>query len=334
MNASRQTRRQFLGNAGLLAAASTIPGVLVPPARAGESPRSILMLVQLTGGNDGLNTVVPLADDLYYRNRPTLAVRPKDVLRLNEQIGLHPSLLPLHRLYGRGRLSIIQGVGYPNSNRFHFGAMDVWHSGQTDERPETGWLGRALNGAGPEAAVAMGEEVPLALRGERFAPVLAATDQRGFTDSLRSVASMIRAGHPARVYHVSLAGFDTHADQKHRHDQLLKQLADGLGTFWADIESQGNADRVLLMTVSEFGRRLEENSSAGTDHGAASCMFLLGTKLKHGIVGRHPSLTDLDGGALKHAIDFRSVHASVLEQWLSIPAMGILGPGFPPLPLL
>jgi hypothetical protein len=155
-----------------------------------------------------------------------------------------------------------------------------------------------------------------------------------FGNGLRSVAAMIAGGLPTRVYYVSLGGFDTHQNQKGRHENLLLQLAQGLGAFWGDIEKQGNAQRVLMMTFSEFGRRVEQNASGGTDHGAAAPMFLIGGGAKEGVFGKHPSLTDLDQGDLKYNVDFRSVYATVLQEWLETPSKPILGQQFKTLPLL
>ena len=145
---------------------------------------------------------------------------------------------------------------------------------------------------------------------------------------------MIAGGLPTRVYYVSLGGFDTHQNQKGRHEQLMQQLAQGMGAFWSDVTKQGNDQRVLMMTFSEFGRRVEQNASGGTDHGAAAPMFLVGSGVKPGLFGRHPSLTDLDQGDLKFNVDFRSVYATVIQEWLDTPSKPILGQQFKTMPLL
>jgi uncharacterized protein (DUF1501 family) len=155
-----------------------------------------------------------------------------------------------------------------------------------------------------------------------------------FGNGLKTIAAMIAGGLPTRVYYVSLTGFDTHANERGRHDQLMQQFAQGVSAFWKDLAKQKNDDRVLMMTFSEFGRRVEQNASGGTDHGAAAPMFLIGPKLHTGVVGNHPSLKDLDNGDLKFHIDFRSVYATVLQNWLNTPSKPILGNQFPLLPVV
>jgi uncharacterized protein (DUF1501 family) len=387
----------------------------------------ILVIVQLSGGNDGLNTVVPFADDAYHRNRPAIGHDGKSVHKLDDYIGLNPNLAPLKALYDDGRMSIIQGVGYPNPNRSHFRSMDIWHSATPDKEVVTnGWLGRYFDntctGTDPHVGVSIGEQMPLAMKGDRITPlsfdrpetyryngkdkegyltinkieanaamkaesaaspkphagakpqaaakaskiitpasqldflhrtamdaqlssddILRMTSQHSspeaypggsFGNGLKTVAAMIAGGLPTRVYYVSLGGFDTHANEKGRHDQLMQQFAQGVSAFWKDIKKHENADRVMMMTFSEFGRRVQQNASGGTDHGAAAPMFLFGPKLKQGIIGKHPSLTDLDAGDLKYKIDFRNVYATVLQDWLDAPSKPVLGSQFATMPLL
>jgi len=382
----------------------------------------ILVVVQLAGGNDGLNTVIPYADDAYQSARRTLAVGGTEVLKVNDYLGLHPNLAPLKKIFDDGKMSIIQGVGYPNPNRSHFRSTDIWSSGYPEkEVVTTGWVGRyfdnACPGCDPHVGIAVGERTPLAMQGDRVTPVsfetadayryagpdreryerlnlrggrpatqpaeqerravvrtfaakkvddsagttldflhrtamdaqlssdeiLAMTKRYGgsgdyprnkFGEGLRSVAAMIAGGLPTRVYYVSLGGFDTHQNQKGRHEQLLQQLAQGMSAFWSDVTKQGNDQRVLMMTFSEFGRRVEQNASGGTDHGAAAPMFLVGGSVKPGIFGQHPSLTDLDQGDLKFNVDFRSVYATVIQNWLETPSKPILGQQFKLMPLV
>ncbi len=433
------TRRIFLQKGlTMLAVGSTVPTFLDQTVMALADPLDvartqkpsgkdgkILVIVQLSGGNDGLNTVVPYGDDAYHRARPQIAHDGKSVLKIDNYLGLHQNLKSLKELYDDGRMSIIQGVGYPNPNRSHFRSMDIWHSAQPDkEVVTTGWLGRffdnTCSGSDPHAGVSIGEQLPLSMKGERITPLsfdrpeayryngrdkddylalnkidpTASNDaaahapatqpskaaaknnkkieitsasqldflhrtamdaqmssddilrmtQRfspvaqypggSFGNGLRTIAAMIAGGLPTRVYYVSLGGFDTHAGERGRHDQLMQQFAQGVGAFWQDIEKQENADRVLMMTFSEFGRRVEQNASGGTDHGAAAPMFLFGPKLKQGVVGPHPSLTNLDSGDLKFNIDFRNVYATVLQSWLDTPSKPILGAQFETIPLL
>jgi uncharacterized protein (DUF1501 family) len=428
MNKTIRTRRAFLRNGmALLAVTPTVPTFLdhtmsalaaaadgsltqLPSGKDGK----ILVVVQLSGGNDGLNTVIPYADDAYHRARPQLRHDAKTVLRLDDHLGLHPNLAGLKKLYDQGLMSIVQGVGYPNPNRSHFRSMDIWHSAQPEkEVVTTGWLGRYFDntckGDDPHVGVSLSERLPLAMQGQRIQPLsfekpetyrymgadsqrflelnkakkaadeMAMQEQAGpakitpqtqldflrrtamdaqlssseiltmsrahapaatypfgeFGAGLRTVAAMINGGLPTRVYYVSLGSFDTHAQERNTHDRLMQQLADGVAAFWADLVAQKNDDRVLMMTFSEFGRRVEQNASGGTDHGAAAPMMFFGKSLRApGLLGKHPSLTDLDQGDLKFAIDFRNVYAAVLEKWLQTPTAPILGPGFDALPLV
>ena len=427
------TRRVFLQKGlPMLAVGATVPSFLDQTVMAIANPLDtpltqrpsgkdgkIRVVVQLAGGNDGLNTVIPYADDTYQNVRRTLAMPGSEVLKVNDYLGLHPNLAPLKKLFDDGKMSVIQGVGYPNPNRSHFRSTDIWSSGYSEKEIVTsGWVGRffdnACPGCEPHVGVSVGERMPLAMQGERVTPVsfeqasayqytgpdreryerlnlreakpstqpavkkapratlarkvedsagstldflhrtamdaqlssddiLAMTKRyttsadyprNKFGEGLRSVAAMIAGGLPTRVYYVSLGGFDTHQNQKGRHEQLMLQLAQGMGAFWSDVTKQGNDQRVLMMTFSEFGRRVEQNASGGTDHGAAAPMFLVGSGVKPGLFGRHPSLTDLDQGDLKFNVDFRSVYATVIQEWLDTPSKPILGQQFKTMPLL
>jgi uncharacterized protein (DUF1501 family) len=426
------TRRVFLQKGlTLLAVAPTIPAFLDQTVMALANPTDapltqqpngkdgkILVVVQLGGGNDGLSTVVPHGDDAYYRNRNAIAVAAKDVLKINNYVGLHPNLAPLKAMFDDGHMGIVQGVGYPNPNRSHFRATDIWESAQPErDFVSSGWLGRYFDntcpGCDPHVGMSFGQTLPLAMQGERVMPLnlerpenyryqgrdrasyeklnapsgqasdlmpntLAETTKfkkkveitpatqldflertamdaqvssddilrmtqnhraaatypgSEFGNALQTIAAMIGGGLPTRVYYASLTGFDTHANQRNRHDQLMTQLAGGLSAFWADLKSQGNQDRVLVMTFSEFGRRVQQNASGGTDHGAAAPMFLVGPKITPGLLSRHPSLTDLDQGDLKYNTDFRSVYATILQNWLETPSKPILGNQYPTFPI-
>lgn len=425
------TRRLFLQRGlALLAAVPTIPSFLDQTVMAVANPLDvplvqqpsgkdgkILVIVQLAGGNDGLNTVVPYADDEYHRARPGLRLGADEVLKINDHVGLHPNLASLAKLYEQGNMAIVQGVGYPNPNRSHFRSMDVWHTAiPEEEMAASGWVGRyfdnTCNGSDPHVGINIGQNVPLAMQGERITPLSfarpenyrykgtdttyyqalnAAPDRSGdsggawgdgsvagdggdsaldflhrtamdaqvssdkilsvtqnhrrrpgeypggeFGEGLRMISAMIGGGLPTRVYYVSLGGFDTHANQRGRHEQLMTRFAQGVGAFWEDLREQGNADRVLMMSFSEFGRRVRQNASGGTDHGTAAPVFLFGENaaLQSGIWCRHPSLTDLDNGDLRYGVDFRSVYAAILQNWLDAPAAAVLGKQFDPLPVL
>ena len=379
----------------------------------------VLVVVQLSGGNDGLNTVSPYADDVYRRARGNLAHAADRVHKLNNYLGLAPNLPYFKELYDQGRMSVINGVGYPNPNRSHFRSMDIWHSAYPEKEVVTsGWLGRFFDntcvGNDPHVGVSIGEQLPLSMKGERISPlaferaesyrytgkdaerykdlnhddammspaapstrpvgagrvvaspkkkaepvtsgaqldflhrtamdaqvssddILRMTKQFApagqypnteFGNGLRTIAAMIAGGLPTRVYYVSLGGFDTHANQAPRHAQLMQELNNGIQAFWTDIRKQENEERVLMMSFSEFGRRVDVNASSGTDHGAAAPMFLMGPRVKAGLAGRHPSLTDLDQGDLKFSTDFRNVYATVLQNWLDTPSRPILGQQF------
>jgi uncharacterized protein (DUF1501 family) len=406
------TRREFLQKGLTVAAVGvTVPSFLTRTAYALNDPTDIprvssrpgvpddriLVVLQLAGGNDGLNTLVPFANDDYYRARPTLAIPQRNVLRLNDEIGLHPSLADMKTLFDGGQMAVVQGVGYPNPNRSHFRSMEIWETASDSERSlKYGWIGRyfdnACNGEPqPTLGVCIGSSAPMTFRNPRHVGVTlqnpaqyqwaageamagpgtfrklnepkgaagaldflqrtalnaqvssdqiraaAARHRPSVTypnngplgPSLRLIASLIAGGIGSRIYYASIGGFDTHSAQQGRHQQLLTQLGAGVRAFYQDLKEQGNADKVLVMTFSEFGRRVGENASGGTDHGTAAPMFLLGNPVKAGLYGRPPSLTDLDRGDLRFSTDFRSVYATVLQKWLGADPVKVLGGQFP-----
>ncbi len=417
---STYTRRAFIGRGLTLAsAAATTPWFLhasarviaaqpgVIGSRAGVPDDRVLVVVQLAGGNDGLNTVVPFRMDEYYRARKQIAIPKNDVIRLDPKLdmGLHPKLSGLKKLYDDGLLSVVQGVGYPNPNRSHFTSMDIWHTADTDATGD-GWLGRYFDnecsgkagGCEPDAGIAIGNEAPLAMEGRAFSAVnfetadmfewsgkglhegmsdayhgivdtgvtggvdehsnaaflmRTAMDARVSSDRIRAtvddarvnkyprngtlgkqlamVAAMIRGGLKTRVYYVTHGGFDTHAGQggsNGKHGNLLGQLGGSLKAFYDELGQAGESGRVLTMCFSEFGRRVAQNGSNGTDHGAAAPMFLAGPMVRPGVLGTHPSLRDLDNGDLKFGVDFRSVYTAVLERWMGADARKVLGKRF------
>ncbi|GMV98494.1 MAG: DUF1501 domain-containing protein [Phycisphaerae bacterium] len=396
------TRREFIaGGTSLLASGLTLPAFLnrtaVAAARAKAGER-ILVVVQLTGGNDGLNTVIPCRDDEYHKARPTLAV-PKDrVLRLDDDLGLHPDMTGLKKLFDAGRLCVVNNVGYPNPDRSHFRSMDIWHTAALQpEEARDGWLGRVVDRqarpGGPPPALHLDEgSLPLALH-SRTQPVPSipsleafrlsarageleqaiAAGRSGASDDLlfvqrtaiascanarrieqaaadetrqasypptrlagrlKQIAQLIGADLGPRIYYTSIGGFDTHAQQALAHGPLLKDLSDALAAFDADLQARGLADRVLLMTFSEFGRRVKENGSRGTDHGAAAPLFVAGPACRAGIVGGRPDLDHLQDGDVPHRIDFRSVYATILTDWLELKADEILGKRYDQVSLL
>jgi uncharacterized protein (DUF1501 family) len=428
--ATMHTRRVFLKRGmTMLSAAATMPlflqrtvNALASPAdmpltqaAAGEG-EEILVVVQLSGGNDGLSTVIPMDNDDYRRARPQLAIA-QDLLTLGKGIALNPLLTGFKDLYDAGQMAVIQGVGYPNPNRSHFRSMEIWHTADPKNPPRDGWLGRYFDAQckgddpksiDPKAGINIGATAPLSLQGDKFtaisfqrpetyqwfagnknvdpkfraafnevnnlhgddgemAPsgnptldflertaldaqltsdeILAVTTRykaaiaypaTSLGQQLQMVAQMIAGGLKTRVYYVSLGGFDTHTNEKASHDRLMQTLSAGISAFMKDLKAQGNDKRTLVLTFSEFGRRVAENASRGTDHGTAAPMFVFGPAIKPGIYGEHPSLrpADLDQGDLKFNTDFRSVYASILGGWLKADATKILGGSFKTLPIL
>jgi uncharacterized protein (DUF1501 family) len=356
------TRRLFLQQGMTLASMAATaplfiqraaPGMMRPQGSGVSSAPEdrILVVVQLGGGNDGLNTVVPYGSSLYYKARPGLAVpapgdrrRQTPAIALDDArgIGLHPGLSGFKTLLDEGVAAIVQGVGYPNPNRSHFTSMDVWHTADTSAKGH-GWIGRYFDNTCrgtpvPDGAVAIGRAAPLAMQGALQQPATfesaeAATARLPLVPypggplarQLRTVGAMIRDGMRTRVYYATLGGFDTHANQAGPHAGLLRQLGDALHAFYRDLEAQGNSRRVLIMVFSEFGRRVGQNASGGTDHGTAAPVYLVGDAVRPGLLGDHPPLDDLDQGDLRFNVDFRSVYAAILEDWMGAPAAKILG---------
>lgn len=380
---------------------------------------NILVVLQLAGGNDGLNTVIPLGNDAYRKSRPTIGVPEASILKLDPQTGLHPSLSGLASAYQEGHLAVVQGVGYPNPNRSHFRSTEIWATAvDSNKSSNTGWIGRyfdnACSGCDASVGIAMASQMPQALtasvpkgvlyqggggggkkkskkgggakaeadgsmmmeedddagqaggsigmlNGPGNLGKLSALDflERTEMDAKVSqqeiaqasgkaknsvpypatrlgqnfamVSRLIAGGMPTRIYYLSLGGFDTHTQQAGAHERLLKEMGDAVAAFLSDLKAQGNLGRVSLMTFSEFGRRVKENASGGTDHGAAAPMFLAGGGIQSGLLGKMPSLApqDLFDGDVKYNTDFRSVYATVLEKHLGVKSAGILRTQFP-----
>ena len=400
-----QSRREFLksavGTPALLSLGGAVPTFLARAAgasRGEDRTNRVLVVVQLSGGNDGLNTVVPHADDAYGRKRSTLRLKGKDVLKIDDYVGFHPRMEGFSRLLKDGRLGIVQGVGCPGSDRSHPGAMRNWHTAQPDApQCPTGWIGRAIDSASrkdqahtpgvfvgpiaqPFALAAQKTIVPsirsagqLTLRrkgaaskrpagdnplanhvrnasrgahatSRRIQAVLAdaaGTDTypaHGLGPHLKTVAELIAADVGIRIFFTELGGggiggFDNHANQRDNHAALLGHLSASLTAFAADLAARKCLDRVVLMTFSEFGRTLTENGRKGTGHGNAAPVFLMGSKVRAGLVGKHPSLTDLDNDAPRFHTDFRRLYATVLTGWLGLDSGPVLGPEFKPLDL-
>jgi len=399
-------RRAFLQQSlGVAVLGGTMPMAFMRAANAqalpalGTSinPGNVLVVVQMGGGNDGLNTIVPWSDDNYHRARPVIGVAETTVLKLNDRIGLNPSLAGMNELYKQGRVAIIQGVGYPNPNRSHFEATQIWETASPERPQTTGWLGRYLDrqfplGTKPASlfeAVALGDTLPAALvaqhvevaaigalnsyayntvkdvktsagvlydgakpGGSPYLGLIADTARQAyhggdvlrgklatytpavtyptdpFSTQLKLAAQLIGSNVGTRIIFVSIGSFDTHANQRVQQDRLLKYMGDGLLAFYNDLAAHGLDKKVMTMTFSEFGRRVTQNASNGTDHGTAMPLFVIGGGVKGAIYGEHPSLTDLDHGDLKYGIDFRGVYATVVERWLGRDPAPIVGDGF------
>ncbi|MEX2558818.1 MAG: DUF1501 domain-containing protein [Pirellulales bacterium] len=393
------TRREFLKTSSLVALAPTVPVFLQRAARATEpGPNDrILVVVQLDGGNDGINTLIPLRDEGYALHRKQLRVPEDRVLKLTGDVGLHPSMRAAAELFESGRLAVVQGVGYPNPSRSHDVSMAIWHTARFDRRDhkQYGWIGRALDepavesrGAGNSVFVA-NQAMPMALTGRRSAgssltrldelmvrneaprtPLpdagaggdLAAFVQRTALDAyataevlaeiarrpaaeeaypaselgnqLKLVSQLIKAPLPARVYYAAQGGYDTHAVQLPVHARLLRELSDAMAAFLNDLRRAQLDQRVVVMCFSEFGRRVAENASVGTDHGTAGPVLVAGAPVRAGLHGSTPSLTDLIDGDVKTPVDFRQVYATLLEDWLGLPSEAALDGRFEKLGIL
>ena len=389
------SRREFLARglygigvgAGLPLILNRTSAALAAQALEGTSvekhPERILVVIELSGGNDGLNTVVPFGDAAYYRARPNLGIPDAQVIKFADGFGFHPSMVGFERLYKDGLMAVVHGCGYDHPSLSHFSSMGFWHTGVPNGGESLGWLGRLADArydlATRNQIVNLGSSQSLAVRSRVHSPLvfddparfrregtdaekralvelsraratknatlefLASTAQNatessdfvrqaaaayrtpvdygiggGLGVNLQRVAALIASGMPTRLYYVTYAGnsFDTHVQQADLHSRLLMYTADAVRGFMEDVKRLGRADEVAVMMFTEFGRRVEENGSLGTDHGTATPMFIFGKGIKGGLHGQHPSLTDLDDGNLKMTTDFRRVYATAIQEWL------------------
>ena len=381
-------RRNFLRNTGFVAAGSLfVPAFMKPLEAMALDELSLyknLVVVQLSGGNDGLNTVVPFGNDIYYQKRKSIAIKPEEVIKLNDMQGLNPNMAALQEIYDQGWMSIINDVGYPNPDRSHFRSMDIWQTGSdSNQFLSTGWIGRYLDSncqicKFPYTAIEVDDSLSLAMKGQTkkgialkdpaalfrntnnpfFKAVLQSDKEHldednlgylykmmietqssasyiqntskvyqskatypntGFANQLKTVSKFISSGLKTRVYYVSLSGFDTHVNQTSQQGNLLKQYSEGMATFLKDLKANNKLEDTLVLTFSEFGRRVAQNASNGTDHGTANNMFVFGGRLKkQGVFNAAPNLSDLDSGDLKYQLDFRQVYGTVLDKWLDV----------------
>ncbi len=397
---SIMNRRKFIKRSALASAGTMlIPGFLKAyEAAQMNSPinhHKKLIVIQLSGGNDGLNTVVPFRNDVYYELRPRLAVPKNKVLKLNDELGFNPVLSGLKSIYDQGWLSVVNNVGYPNPDRSHFRSMDIWQTASNaDQYLTTGWLGRYLDAEcandcrTAHEVIEVDDTLSLATKGARIKGLaltnphklykstqndglkmlakqknahhhdsnvsylyktLAETvssaeyihkkakvynskanyPRNAFAQRLKTIASLVTSGIDTKVYYAEMTGFDTHVQQQRRQERLLKTYADAMKVFVDDLKQNNRLDEVLILTFSEFGRRVKQNASNGTDHGTANNLFVIGGKLqKAGVYNESPNLKDLDKGDLKYSIDFRSVYATLLDKHLKVNDQKILGKNF------
>ncbi len=385
-------RKEFLQLGSLATASFMVPKFLKAFERVDRVPpgNKVMVILQLSGGNDGLNTVIPIRNDIYYRERPRLGIEKTKALSLTDEVGLHPALIGLKELYDDGSLGILNNVGYPNPDRSHFRSMDIWQTGSaSNEYITTGWVGRYLDAQchgcdKPTYALEIDDVLSLALKGENSKAIAMKDPKRLFGTSnekffkdvlknhkdsgeetvdylyktmsetlssanyifqqsrahpstteypktelgngLKTIASLIFSDINTKVYYISLGSFDTHVNQEAQQQRLFTELSDAVKSFSKDLKDNNRFNDVLMFTFSEFGRRVSQNASDGTDHGTANNMFLIGGALKQkGIITPLPDLSDLDEGDLKYKIDFKTVYATVLKNWLDADDTAILG---------
>ncbi|HSU29469.1 MAG TPA: DUF1501 domain-containing protein [Chitinophagaceae bacterium] len=386
-------RKEFIQIGSLATASMMMPKFLkafegqamVPPGNR------VMVILQLSGGNDGLNTVIPVRNDIYYRSRPKLGIEKTKALLLTDEVGIHPSLAGFKELFDDGSMGILNNVGYPNPDRSHFRSMDIWHTGsQSNEYLTNGWVGRYLDAQcsgcdKPTQAIEIDDVLSLAMKGEHVKGIAVkdprrlygTANEKFFRDTLKehkdeagdqpvdylyktmaetlssadyifkqsqlhpsqaiypttdlgnsfkTIASLIFSDINTKVYYVSLGSFDTHINQEAQQTRLFTEMNDAVKAFVKDLKANNRFNDVMLFTFSEFGRRVEQNASGGTDHGTANNMFLVSGGLKQkGIINALPNLSDLDEGDLKYTVDFKNVYATMLKKWLDTDDKSILG---------
>lgn len=377
-------RKEFIQIGSLATASMLMPKFL--KAFEGQSMvlpgNKVVVILQLSGGNDGLNTVIPVRNDLYYKARPKLGIAKGKAVAITDEVGLHPALSGFKELYDDGSLAILNNVGYPNPDRSHFRSMDIWHTAsQSSEYWTNGWVGRYLDAQckgcdKPTQAIELDDVLSLALKGENIkgiavkdprrlygtanekffrdimknhkdeageqpvdylyktmAETLSSADyifkqskmhptnaeypKTDLGNSLKTIASLIYSEINTKVYYVSLGSFDTHINQDAQQQRLFAEMNDAVKAFVKDLKQQHRFEDVMLFTFSEFGRRVNQNASNGTDHGTANNMFLISGGLKQkGVLNAMPDLADLNEGDLKYNVDFKNVYATILNKWL------------------
>ncbi len=395
-----QNRRRFLRNSSLIALAPSVPGFLADYASANQPKVDdrVLVVIQMDGGNDGVNTLIPFNDEGYQKNRKTLSIAKDDLIKLDANFGLHPRMRMMADLWEDDLLAIVPAVGYPNPSRSHDFSTAIWQTCAftAQEHKTHGWLGRSMDQASahadgaPHSILIGNRQPPIALQGRRsvasslnnledFVLPENLRDQVGRLDepfengpedltafvtrkqietikmsnrielitgkrndsvrypasrlagNLKTVSHLLKSGFGTRVFYAVQGGYDTHARQLQSHGNLLRALSSAVNAFMSDLKAAKLDDRVMVLCFSEFGRRVDENGSKGTDHGSAGLTMLIGSGVKAGIHGGYPSLLDLDDGGLKVKTDFRSVYASVLNDWMGLDATPVVGKTIEPL---
>jgi len=386
-------RRDFIKRTSLASAALWMPNFLKPLEKFVANEYRNLVVIQLSGGNDGLNTVIPFENDIYYNSRKTISIAKDKVLKLTDDLGFHPSMAGLQGLYNDGLMCVINSVGYPNPNRSHFRSMDIWQTATAaDEYKSTGWIGRYLDSNcnecnHPYLALELDQTLSLALKGDVKKAIAVNNPQQLYNQTrepffkqlkdlapdndhdnvaylyktmaetyasaeyifetsktyknnyeypttnlgkqLKEIATFIGSGLNTRVYYASMGGFDTHVAQVNRQENLLKQFSESVTAFIQNLKSMNKLEDTTVLVFSEFGRRVNQNASNGTDHGTANNVFVLGSNLKKkGFYNAAPDLVNLDEGDLKYQIDFRNIYATLLNNWLKITPDKILGKQF------
>lgn len=388
-------RRKFLKQSSLASSLFFVPSFVKAFEQVANSKLGYkrLVIIQLSGGNDGLNTVIPFRNDLYYKERPTLGIKVNDIIKLNDEVGLNKNLVALKRLYDDGHLAIINNVGYPNPIRSHFRSMDIWQTAtDSDKYSQSGWLGRYLDNYGrqPYSAIEIDDSLSLAMKGETnnaiatqnpdalynlskdpyfkniinhqndahlsdhnlgylYKSMISAESsakyiyetsktfssnkeypKNKFANQLKTTAQFINSGLNTTVFYTSLGGFDTHVNQLNTQKRLLGIYGESIEAFVQDLKENNTFKDTLVLTFSEFGRRVKQNANVGTDHGTANNVFIIGDNLKkQGLYNNMPSLSDLDdNGDLKFGIDFRTIYATVLSKWLEVNDRKVLNNSF------
>lgn len=384
-------RRDFLKQSSLASSLFFVPNFVKAFEKVAKESLGYkkLVIIQLSGGNDGLNTIIPYTNDIYYKKRPGLSVPKNELIKVTDELGFHQSLAPLKNLYDQGYLSIINNVGYPNPNRSHFRSTDIWQTASdANQYLDTGWLGRYIEQFGkmPYTGIELDDSLSLIMKGESMNGIATKNPRTLFANTqtpyfkkvlnhqsdahlsehnlgylyktmieakssakyiyetsktykssleypknpfgkqLKTTSEFINSNLDSSVYYVSMGGFDTHANQENRQKKLLKTYSESMEVFINDLKQNDTFKDTLVITFSEFGRRLQQNAAGGTDHGAANNVFIIGENLKtKGFYNDAPNLLNLDSnGDLIHSVDFRSIYATVLDTWLQVDDEAIL----------